>query len=336
MRLSRASRGLGFLSAFHSSNNNTTTNATTTTPATATTSIRQSDGSSSTNGNNNNEADEMNPLHVPLSFLPLLLVLFILSFHGGSSSASTSTNNNSRRGVMEGTITTSTVYSDTFSPGTSTTGQQQYRTRPAGFGATFDYGEVYPAHLQVISTDVHLCGSGVHSTYYDYGTPLRPHHHHPHGGVDEEDEETKGRWWGGGMLSSSSSRRRLYNDTTKDDEKDIHVVPVLPDKNGRHIPGEIQKNQDSFFCPMLNTIDTLTLIIPPPYPPYLILFSAYLTLFHLCNNIIYINQNTLFPPQQHKKSCHTRQERWVFLRTKGTCCQSTYLTSWISPFLNRI
>ena len=128
---------------------------------------------------------------------------------------------------MEGTITTSTVYSDTFSPGTSTgQGQQQYRTRPAGFGATFDYGEVYPAHLQVISTDVHLCGGGVHSTYYDYGTPLRPpHHHHPHGGVDEE---TKGRWWGGGMLSSSSSsssRRRLYNDTTKADEKDIHVVP---------------------------------------------------------------------------------------------------------------
>jgi hypothetical protein len=224
MRLSRASRGLGFLTAFHSSNNNT--NATTTTPATATTSIRQSDGSSSTNGNNNNEADEMNPLHVPLSFLPLLLVLFILSFHG-SSSASTSTNNNNRRGVMEGTITTSTMYSDTFSPGTSTgQGQQQYRTRPAGFGATFDYGEVYPAHLQVISTDVHLCGGGVHSTYYDYGTPLRPpHHHHPHGGVDEE---TKGRWWGGGMLSSSSSsssRRRLYNDTTKADEKDIHVVP---------------------------------------------------------------------------------------------------------------
>ena len=156
---------------------------------------------------------------------------------------------------MEGTITTSTVYSDTFSPGTSTTGQQQYRTRPAGFGATFDYGEVYPAHLQVISTDVHLCGGGVHSTYYDYGTPLRPHHHHPHGGVDEEDEETKGRWWGGrgGMLSSSSSssrRRRLYNDTTKDDEKDIHVVPVLPDKNGRHIPGEIQKKiKTLFFVP---------------------------------------------------------------------------------------
>ena len=133
---------------------------------------------------------------------------------------------------MEGTITTSTVYSDTFSPGT-TTGQQQYRTRPAGFGATFDYGEVYPAHLQVISNDVHLCGGGGSGTTTNY--------YFGNGDDDDDDEEeAKGRWWGGkgGMLSSSSrSRRRLYNDTTKDDEKDIHVVPVLPDKNGRHIPG---------------------------------------------------------------------------------------------------
>ena len=227
MRSSRASRG--FFSRFRppSSDNNDNNNAT------ATTTIRRSAGTE--DANNGDSVDEMNPLHVPLSFLPLLLVLFALSLHGGGA-ASTSNDARGRGGRLEGSITTSTSYGDAFAPGTTAGRQERYRTRPAGFGARFDYGEVYPAHLQAIDEDVHLCGGAVPHATTTY--------HHDGGGssggvYDDDDEGGRGGLLGGGgTMSSGSSGRRLYNDTTKyDDEHDVHVVPVLPDENGRHIPG---------------------------------------------------------------------------------------------------
>lgn len=227
MRSSRASRG--FFSRFRPPSSDDRNNDNTT----ATTTIRRSAGANGGGGedtNNRDLVDEMNPLHVPLSFLPLLLVLFALSLHGGGAT-STSTSNAHGGRALEGSITTSTLYGDTFAPGT-TDQQKQYRARPAGFGARFDYGEVYPAHLQVIGDDVHLCGGVLHTTttHHDDGDGS--------GGVYDDDEGGRGGLLGGGgTMSSSSSGRRLYNDTTTKYEHDVHVVPVLPDKDGRHIPG---------------------------------------------------------------------------------------------------
>jgi len=187
----RSSRGFGFFSRLRPPSNNDNNNAT------ATTTIRRSAGANG--GDANNSVDEMNPLHVPLSFLPLLLVLFALSLHGGGA-ASSSTSNDARGrgsgGRLEGSITTSTLYGDTFAPGTTAGRQEQYRTRPAGFGARFDYGEVYPAHLQAIGEDVHLCGGAVlHAT-----TTI----HHDGGGsgggvYDDDEEGGRGGLLGGGV-----------------------------------------------------------------------------------------------------------------------------------------
>ena len=254
MRSSRASRV--FFSRFHPPSNIINTTATTTT-------IRRSAGTggSGEDANNGDLVDEMNPLHVPLSFLPLLLVLFVLSLHGGASSSSTSNSHGGGGGRLEGSITTSTLYGDTFAPGTTDAGQKQYRTRPAGFGARFDYGEVYPAHLQAIGDDVHLCGGVLHATATTY------HDDDGGGGVYDDEEGGRGGLLGGGgtMTSSSSGGRRLHNDTTKYDEHDIHVVPVLPDKNGRHIPGAYillicHSSTSSLSSPQL-------IVIHPPPPP---------------------------------------------------------------------
>ena len=76
-----SSRASGvFFSRFHPPSNIINTTATTTT-------IRRSAGTggSGEDANNGDLVDEMNPLHVPLSFLPLLLVLFVLSLHGDRS-----------------------------------------------------------------------------------------------------------------------------------------------------------------------------------------------------------------------------------------------------------
>jgi hypothetical protein len=80
----------------------------------------------------------MNPLHVPLSFLRLLLVPFLLSFHGWEGGASLTFNEAGVGGVMEGAIITfaKNTYASSLSSsttlGSSNNGRQQYRIRPAG------------------------------------------------------------------------------------------------------------------------------------------------------------------------------------------------------------